>query len=102
MSAYLAHPAVGNIATITLRRDPSGRSLIWGNIAAIAVTLVLSSIWILAVNGAIAPQSLTGETGTADDGRSAAGIPGGRANCKSHLSGDPVTFTPGTPLASAR
>lgn len=65
MSAYLAHPAVGNIATITLRRDPSGRSLIWGNIAAIAVTLVLSSIWILAVNGAIAPQSLTGQTGTA-------------------------------------
>jgi amino acid permease len=65
MSAYLAHPAVGNIATITLRRDPSGRSLIWGNVASIAVTLILSSIWILAVNGAIAPQSLTGETGTA-------------------------------------
>jgi hypothetical protein len=65
MSAYLAHPAVGNIATITLRRDPSGRSLIWGNVAAIVVTLVLSSVWILAVNGAIAPQSLTGQTGTA-------------------------------------
>jgi amino acid permease len=65
MSVYLAHPAVGNIATITLRRDPSGRSLIWGNVAAIAVTLILSSVWILAVNGAIAPQSLIGETGTA-------------------------------------
>jgi amino acid permease len=65
MSAYLAHPAVGNIATITLRRDPSGRSLIWGNVAAIAVTLVVSSVWILAVNGAIAPQSLIGQTGTA-------------------------------------
>ena len=65
MSTFLAHPAVGNIAAITLRRDPSGRSLIWGNVAAIAVTLILSSLWILAVNGAIAPQSLIGETGTA-------------------------------------
>jgi len=64
LSIYIAHPAVGNIATITLRRDPSGRSLIWGNVASIVITIIISSIWILAMNGAIAPQTLAGQSGT--------------------------------------
>lgn len=62
--AYYGHLSVSNCARVVLRRDPSGRSLIWGVIAAQATALALYCIWVLAVNGAISPQVLARESGT--------------------------------------
>ena len=63
--AYFGHLSVSNCARIVLRRDPSARALIWGAIAAQAVVMVIYCIWVLAVNGTIAPQALAGQPGTA-------------------------------------
>jgi amino acid permease len=63
--AYFGHLSVGSCARIVLRRDPSARSLIWGSVAAQVATMVIYCIWVLAVNGTVAPQALTGESGTA-------------------------------------
>jgi amino acid permease len=64
LGVFFAHMSVGNFAPLLLRRDPSGRSMIWGHAAGIAFMVVLSSVWILAVNGALAPEILAGQTGT--------------------------------------
>ncbi len=65
LTAYFGHQSVSNCAQVVLRRDPSARSLIWGSIAGMATAMVLYCIWVLAVNGAIAPQVLAGQSGTA-------------------------------------
>jgi amino acid permease len=65
LSAYFGHLSVSNCAQVVLRRDPGGRSLIWGVMAAQAAALVLYCIWVLAVGGAVAPQVLANEPGTA-------------------------------------
>jgi amino acid permease len=65
LSAYFGHLSLSNCARIVLRRDPSARSLIWGSTAGTATAVVLYCIWVLAVNGAIAPQALAGLSGTA-------------------------------------
>ena len=64
-AAYFGHFSVNSCARTVLQRDPSGRSLIWGCIAAQASALALYILWVVAVNGAIAPQILTGFSGTA-------------------------------------
>ncbi|MBU1879313.1 MAG: hypothetical protein KJ734_10220 [Chloroflexi bacterium] len=64
LMAYFGHLSISNCAQVVTRRDPSGRSLIWGSMAAQAVAIVLYSIWVLVVNGAIAPQELAAQTGT--------------------------------------
>ena len=63
--AYFGHTSTGNCARVVLRRDPSARSLIWGSMAATFASIGLYSLWVLAVNGAVAPQSLAQESGTA-------------------------------------
>ncbi len=65
LGAYAAHPSVGISAKFVLPRDPSGRSLIWGVAAAQVVAIVFYCVWVLAVNGAVAPEILAEETGTA-------------------------------------
>ena len=45
--AYFGHVSVGNCGKLVLRRDPSGRSLIWGTVAAQGVAIVLYCIWVL-------------------------------------------------------
>jgi amino acid permease len=62
--AYFGHTSAGNCARIVLRRDPSGRSLRRGNIAAIGAAMGLYTLWLLVLEGAIGPQALVGETGT--------------------------------------
>jgi amino acid permease len=62
--AYFGHTSAGNCARIVLRRDPSGRSLLRGNIAAIGAVMGLYTLWLLVLEGAIGPQALVGETGT--------------------------------------
>ncbi|NJR74637.1 MAG: hypothetical protein HC773_15310 [Scytonema sp. CRU_2_7] len=64
-SAYFGHLSVSNCAKVVIRRDPSCRSLMLGCMAAQATAMLIYSIWILAVNGAISAQTLASETGTA-------------------------------------
>jgi hypothetical protein len=64
LTAYFGHLSVGNCARVVLRRDPSGRSLIWGNIAAQATAILLYCTYVLAVAGAVPAAQLTAQTGT--------------------------------------
>lgn len=63
--AYFGHLSVGNCARVVLRRDPSARSLILGAAAAQVVALGLYCLWTLAIGGAVAPQTMAGQQGTA-------------------------------------
>jgi amino acid permease len=65
LAAFFGHMSVSNCAKVVLRRDPSARSLIWGAVAAQATAIVIYSLWVLAVNGAVAPQVLASQSGTA-------------------------------------
>lgn len=65
LTAYFGHTAVGNVAKVVLRRDPSGRTLIWGNMAALTVAMLLYSIWVITVNGALGATALANLPGTA-------------------------------------
>ncbi len=67
LTAYFGHLSVSNCARVVLRRDPGARSLLWGTAAAQVTAIVLYSLFVLAVNGAIAPEALSGEVGTALD-----------------------------------
>jgi hypothetical protein len=67
LAAYFGHLSVSTCARVVLRRDPSARSLVWGAAAAQATVIILYCLFVLAVNGAIAPQVLAGERGTALD-----------------------------------
>jgi len=64
-ASYFGHFSVVSCARTDLQRDPGGRSLLWGCIAAQASAMLLYILWVVAVNGAIAPQALTGFSGTA-------------------------------------
>jgi amino acid permease len=67
LAAYFGHLSVSTCARVVLRRDPGARSLVWGAAAAQATVIILYCLFVLAVNGAIAPQVLAGERGTALD-----------------------------------
>src|SRR6266571_9387847 len=64
-AAYFGHFSVNSCARSVLQRDPSGRSLALGCMAAQASAMILYILWAVAVNGAIAPQVLAGFSGTA-------------------------------------
>ena len=61
---YFGHVYVGECAKLILPRDKSASSLIWGSVAGTAFLTVLFCIWVLAVNGAIAPFVLASQAGT--------------------------------------
>ena len=65
VTAYFGHMSVAISGRVVLRRDTSGRSLVRGCAAAQATAMVLYCLFVLAVNGAIAPQALAEESGTA-------------------------------------
>ena len=65
--AYNGHLSVSNGARVVLSRDPSSRSLIWGTAAAQATAIFVYCLFVLAINGAVAPEVLAGELGTALD-----------------------------------
>jgi hypothetical protein len=64
LAAYFGHLSVSNCARVVLRRDPSARALVWGTVASQVITMALYGLWVLVVNGAIAPQELAGQSGT--------------------------------------
>ena len=65
LTAYFGHMSVALCGQLVLRRDPSGRSLIRGCAAAQATAILLYCLFVLAVNGAVAPHLLSHDTGTA-------------------------------------
>jgi hypothetical protein len=62
---YFGHVYVIQCAKIVLPRDPSARSLIQGSVAGTAFLTLLFTIWVVAINGAVTPQELAGQAGTA-------------------------------------
>jgi hypothetical protein len=65
LAAYFGHTSVSLCGRLVLRRDPSGRALMRGCTAAQATAMVLYCLFVVAVNGAITPEALAGESGTA-------------------------------------
>src|SRR5260370_2794044 len=64
-SAYFGHFSASSCARTVLQSDPGGRSLIWGCIAAQASAIALYILWVVAVNAAIAPHTLSVLSATA-------------------------------------
>jgi multisubunit Na+/H+ antiporter MnhC subunit len=61
---YFGHVYVGECAKLVLPKDHSASSLIKGTITGTIILTVLFCIWIVAVNGAIAPSLLATQSGT--------------------------------------
>ena len=62
---YFGHTSAGNAARQVLRRDPTGRTLLWGNLAAMSVAAVIYGLFVIAVNGSVPAARLASEQGTA-------------------------------------
>jgi hypothetical protein len=62
---YIGHVYVIQCAKIVLPRDPSARSLMQGSVAGTAFLVLLFSSWVLAIGGALTPEELAGQAGTA-------------------------------------
>mgnify|MGYP001323127715 CR=1 FL=1 len=65
LAAYFGHTSAGNMAKTMLHRDPTGKALLWGNVAAMTAAIALYCLWVTAVNGAIDPVALASTSGTA-------------------------------------
>src|SRR3712207_4498854 len=65
MSAFFGHTSAANAAKVVLERDPSGRALLRGNAAAMAVATLLYVLVVVSFNGALDPEELAGTAGTA-------------------------------------
>jgi hypothetical protein len=63
--SYFGHTSAANASKLILGRDPSGRSLLFGNLAALATTIALYCLIVVAVNGAVGPGPLVETRGTA-------------------------------------
>ena len=64
LDAYFGHTSVILCGSLVLDRDPSGRSMIRGCAAATATSIVVFCMFVLATNGAVGADALTGVTGT--------------------------------------
>jgi hypothetical protein len=62
---YFGHVYVGECAKLVLPRDPSAVSLIWDSVAGTVFLTILFCLWVLTINGAIAPEILVTQSGTA-------------------------------------
>jgi amino acid permease len=62
--AFFGHTSTANCAAVVLAREPTGRSLIKGSVAALAAAMLLYCLWVVAVGGAVSPSTLAAETGT--------------------------------------
>lgn len=64
-SAFFGHLSVGNSARLVLSRPEGGRALLRGGIAAQLTAIVIYTIWVIAMTGAVDPVRLANEQGTA-------------------------------------
>jgi amino acid permease len=65
LGAYFGHTAAATASKIVLARDPSGRALLRGSVAAMGAATVLYIVVIVAILGAVPPALLEGSAGTA-------------------------------------
>ena len=63
--AYFGHTSAGHAAKVVLARDPTGRQLMAGNVAAILTAMVVYIFFVLAVTAAVGSDVLAGYRGTA-------------------------------------
>ncbi|MDQ5816573.1 MAG: hypothetical protein M3516_09835 [Actinomycetota bacterium] len=63
--AYFGHTSVGLVAKLVLEREPSGRGLLRGSMAAMATIIVLYCFALVAIQGAVSAPELSGHDGTA-------------------------------------
>lgn len=63
--AFFAHTAPANAAKMVLTLDPSGRSLLWGNLASLATVVALYCAASVAILGVLGPEPLLATRGTA-------------------------------------
>ena len=64
LSAFFGHTSAALSGQIVLPRDPSGRALLRGAVAATLTAIALYGLFVVSVNGAVAPGVLTSESGT--------------------------------------
>ncbi len=64
LSTFFSHFLIASYGPVVLRRDPGARAWVWGSVAAILVFMLIACLWMIAVNGAIAPDILAKTTGT--------------------------------------
>jgi hypothetical protein len=62
---YIGHVYVIQCAKIVLPRDPSARALMRGSVAGTVFLVIVFSVWVLAIGGALTPEELAGQAGTA-------------------------------------
>ena len=65
LTAYFGHISVSNCAQVVLGRDPSGRALKHGTMAAMAAATLIYIFWVFAVGTAVGADRLIAERGTA-------------------------------------
>ena len=62
--AYFGHTSAGNVAKVVLEKEPTGRGLMRGSVAATATVIGVYAVTVVAVSGAIERHSLLGYDGT--------------------------------------
>ena len=65
LAAFFGHLSVSLCGQEVLRREPSGKALVRGVVAAQATAIVVYCLWVLTVGGAVDGGVLAGEHGTA-------------------------------------
>ena len=65
LGAYFGHTSAGNAAKVVLAREPTGRALVRGNVAAMASAIVLYVAIVGAVNSAVPAEALRSFNGAA-------------------------------------
>ena len=65
LAGYFAHTSAAKAAKLVLDADPSGRSLIRGNIAAFVAVIALYVLIVAVIIGTVGPEALIGYPGTA-------------------------------------
>ncbi len=65
LMAFFGHTSAANSAKLLLTVEPSGRSLLWGNLLAMTVVIVLYCIASVAILGVVGPAPLLDTNGTA-------------------------------------
>lgn len=63
--AYFGHTAAANASKMVLTLEPTGRALLWGNLASLATIIVLYCAASVAFLGVLGPEPLLGARGTA-------------------------------------
>jgi amino acid permease len=63
--AFFGHTSAGHSAKVVLARDPSGRHLLAGNVAAMLTAMGVYVLFVIGVTGAVGSNVLSGYNGTA-------------------------------------